>query len=280
LAEVRVIHEGLVFPECPRWRDGALWFSDCHDGRVVAIDSAGRSLESFEVPGGPSGLGWLPDGRLLVVSIADLCVYRREADGRLVLHADLSRLHRFHTNDMVVDPAGNAYVGEVAFRIGSEDPRTTSIALVRPDGTVEVATAGVTTPNGSAIAPDGKTFVVAESWIRRLTTFDVMSDGTLSHGRLFWQLDDIPDGMCLDAEGNVWAACPFTGSVVRVSPTSGVVNRITVEAGQPYACVFGGKDRRELYVCCAPDHDPDKVRAARAGRIAVIRLDVSGAGIP
>lgn len=279
---MRVIHEGLVFPECPRWHNGALWFSDCHDGRVVAIDSEGRSLESFEVPGGPAGLGWLPDGRLLVVSIANICVYRREADGRLVLHADLSSLHRYHTNDMVVDPAGNAYVGEVAFRIGSEDPRTTSIALVRPDGTVEAATQGVTTPNGSAIAPDGKTFVVAESWIRRITTFDLLADGKLSNGRLFWQLDvnDIPDGMCLDEEGNVWAACPFTNSVARVSPTKGVVSRINMDAGRPYACVFGGKDRRELYVCCAPGHDPDIVRAARAGRIVVTRLDVGGAGIP
>jgi sugar lactone lactonase YvrE len=182
----------------------------------------------------------------------------------------------------VVDPAGNAYVGVVAFRIGSEDPRTTSIALVRPDGNVEVATQGVTTPNGSAIAPDGKTFVVAESWIRRITTFDLLADGKLSNGRLFWQLDvnDIPDGMCLDEEGNVWAACPFTNSVARVSPTKGVVSRITIDAGRPYACVFGGNDRRELYVCCAPGHDPDIVRAARAGRIVVTRLDVGGAGIP
>jgi sugar lactone lactonase YvrE len=282
-ADLRVIRDGLVFPECPRWRDGVLWFSDCHDGKVIALNPDGRVLESFEVPGGPAGLGWLPDGRLLAVSMADICIYRREADGRMARHADLSGLHRFHTNDMTVDAAGNAYVGEVGFRIGKEETRTTCIALARPDGTVEAAAEGVITPNGAAISPDGKTFIVAESWVRRVTAFDVASDGKLTKGRLFCQLgeNDIPDGLCLDAEGCVWAAAPFSSSVIRISPTQGVVERLATDAaGRPYACVFGGADRRDLYICCAPDHDPKAVRAARAGKIAVARLDVAGAGVP
>lgn len=282
MAAMKLIHDGLVFPECPRWRDGALWFSDCHDGAVVAINPAGRLIERFAVPGGPSGLGWLPDGRLLVVSIADLCVYRREADGMLVRHADLAKLHRFHTNDMIVDDAGNAYVGEVGFRIGSEDERTTVIALVRPDGRVEVATNSVTTPNGAAISADRKTFVLAQSWVRRLSAFDIAPDATLTNGRLIAQLGegDIPDGMCLDEEDHVWAACPFSNSVIRVSPAGEIVARLQSSHGRPYACVFGGADRRDLYICCAPDHDAAAVRAARAGAITVARLSVAGGGIP
>ena len=282
MAALKLIHDGLVFPECPRWRDGALWFSDCHDGAVIAINPAGRLIERFAVPGGPSGLGWLPDGRLLVVSIADLSVYRREADGMLVRHADLSKLHRFHTNDMIVDDAGNAYVGEVGFRIGSEEERTTVIALVRPDGSVEVATDSVTTPNGAAISADRKTFVLAQSWVRRLTAFDIAPDATLTNGRLIAQLGegDIPDGMCLDEEDHVWAACPFSNSVIRVSPSGEIVARVMSNHGRPYACVFGGADRRDLYICCAPDHDVAAVRTARAGAIAVARMAVAGGGIP
>ena len=282
MTDVRTIYRGLVFPECPRWHNDALWFSDCHDGQVLAIDSDGHLLDSFVVPGNPAGLGWLPDGTLLVVSIDHICIYRRGADGKLTRHADLSVVHRFHTNDMVVDAGGNAYVGEVAFRIGTEGERTTVIALVRPDGSVEVATDGMTTPNGAAFTADGKSFVVAQSLLRRISVFDVAADGLLVNGRLFAQLgeEEIPDGICLDIEGFAWVTSPFTGAVLRVSPTGEVVDRITLTEAQPYACVFGGPDRRDLFICCASTHDPSKARAARSGTIVVARPGVAGGGNP
>lgn len=282
MAELNRIADGLVFPECPRWHGGKLWFSDCHDGKVIALDPGGEVVETFAVPGGPAGLGWLPDGDLLVVSIGDLCVYRRASDGELTLHCDLSDYHRHHTNDMVVDTKGNAYVGEVGFRIPEEQKRSTAIVLVRPDGSSEVAFEPVLTPNGSVITDDGKTFIVAESQERRLTRFRIAEDGTLADGETFAQLaqDHVPDGICLDAEGCVWVACPSTASVVRVHPKDGVVERIGTQDSRPYACVLGGKDRRDLYVCCATSHDPETARKVRLGSIRAVRVNVPGAGLP
>ena len=166
MATINTLLEGLAFPECPRWHEGSLWFSDCHDGKVVRMEPGGGVLETFKVPGGPSGIGWLPDGDMLIVSIGDLCVYRRRPNGELRRHANLSAHHRFHTNDMVVGRDGNAYVGEVGFRWDQEEPRSTCLLLVRPDGSVEVAADDVMTPNGSVITDDGRTLILAESRLK------------------------------------------------------------------------------------------------------------------
>lgn len=277
-----IVASGFIFPECPRWRDGALWFSDCHDGKVIRLDPSGAVLESFELPGKPAGIGFLPGGDMLIVSIGELAVYRRDAAGVLHEHADLSGVHRVHTNDMTVDLHGNAYVGEIGFHMSSEEPRDTVVALVRPDGSVKVAGGPVLTPNGAVISPDGNTFIVGESLGRRLAAFDIAADGTLANRRLFAQLDDleIPDGICLDAEGCIWSTAPFAASVLRVSPTEGVIERIGFEDTRPYACMLGGEDRRDLYICCAPDHDPAKTTPVRQGQIRRLRVEVPGAGLP
>lgn len=282
LTTITEVLGGLVFPECPRWRDGSLWFADCHDGKVIQMAPDGRVLDSFDVPGGPSGIGWLPDGTLLVVSIADLCVYRRGSDGRIVRHADLSGHHRFHTNDMVVDAAGNGYVGEVGFRVGEEDPRSTCLLLVRPDGSVDVAAEDLMTPNGAVITADGRTLIVAESRRMRLTAFTIAADGMLTDPRLFAQLapNQVPDGICLDEEGCIWVASPRACAVLRVSPTAGVIEEIPIKDAKPYACMLGGADRRDLFICLASDHDPQRTRQARSGSIAVARVAVAGCGYP
>jgi sugar lactone lactonase YvrE len=282
LTTVTIVREGLVFPECPRWRDGDLWFSDCHDGRVIRMTPEGRVLGGFEVPGGPSGLGWLPDGDMLIVSIGDLCVYRRGPDGELSLHADLSGHHRFHTNDMVVDGAGNAYVGEVGFHWDREEPRSTSLLLVRPDGSVHVAARDVMTPNGSVITADSRTLIVAESRRQTLIAFTIAADGALADRRLFAQLgpEQVPDGICLDEAGCIWVASPRAGAVIRVSPAGDVVGALPIDGRRPYACMLGGDDRRDLYICLAADHNPERTRKARSGAIAVARVGVAGAGYP
>jgi sugar lactone lactonase YvrE len=282
MSQPETVASDFVFPECPRWRDGGLWFADCHDGKVIRLDPSGKVLDSFDLPGKPAGIGFLPDGQMLIVSIGELRIYRRDASGALHVHADLSKVHRHHTNDMVIDEAGNAYVGEIGFHMESEQPRPTAIALVRPDGKVEETGRPILTPNGSVITPDGRTFIVAESLGRRLTAYDVAEDGTLSNQRLFAQLDEmeIPDGICLDAEGCIWSTAPFTSSILRVSPTEGVVERIGFDDTRPYACMLGGEDRRDLYICCAPDHDPAKTVPARAGMIKRLRVAVPAAGLP
>ena len=242
----------------------------------------GRVLDSFEVSGGPSGIGWLPGGDMLVVSIGDLCVYRRGIDGGIARHADLSDHHRFHTNDMVVDRAGNGYVGEVGFRVGTEEPRSTCLLLVRPDGSVAVAAEDLMTPNGTVITPDGQTLIVAESRRMRLTAFTIAADGTLTDRRLFAQLGphQVPDGICLDEEGCIWVASPRACAVLRVSPAAGVVDEIPIAGAKPYACMLGGTDRRDLFICLASDHDPERARQSRSGSIAVARVAVAGCGYP
>lgn len=282
MTAITSVLEDLVFPECPRWRYNSLWFADCHGGRVINMAHEGRVLDSFEVSGGPSGIGWLPDGDMLIVSIGDICVYRRGTDGTISRHADLSGYHRFHTNDMVVDHAGNAYVGEVGFRVGEEEPRSTSLLLVRPDGSVVVATEDLMTPNGSVITADGRALIVAESRRMRLSAFTIAADGTLTDRRLFAQLEpgQVPDGICLDEEGCIWVASPRARSVIRVSPSAGVVDEIPIEDAKPYACMLGGTDRRDLFICLASDHDPEKARQARSGSIAMARVAVAGCGYP
>lgn len=272
---------GFGFPEGPRWRDGLLWFSDHHDGLVRALDREGCVVEQFAVPGNPSGLGWLPDGDLVVVSMANRCLYRRQW-GELVPYADLSGVHPAASNDMVVDPLGRAWVGNIGFDYFSgEAPRSTCIARVDRAGRVVAAADDLHCPNGAVVTADGATLIVAESFARRLTAFAIAANGSLGQRRLWADLgQQLPDGICLDAEGHIWVAIPLSQAVLRLAPGGEVVERVTTENGNPYACVLGGEDGRSLYICCAPDHVPAATREGRGGRIDVARVTVPGAGSP
>jgi sugar lactone lactonase YvrE len=272
---------GLAFPECPRWHGGALYFSDQHDRRVVRFDVESGAAETVvEVDGQPSGLGWLPDGQMLVVSMLDLRVLR--FDGRsLHEHANLSDVARVQCNDMVVDSAGRAYVGNFGFDFEShEAPRTTTVARVDSDGSVTVAADDLGFPNGMVISPDGRTLVVAESMAARLTAFTVDGNGGLSDRRVYAPLETAPDGICLDAEGAVWFAAPATPQCIRVSAGGEVLQRVDVGEGHTYACALGGHDRRTLFVCAAPTHVPAENVRLHEGRIEVVTVEVPGAGIP
>ena len=281
MSDTKILLDGLAFPEGPRWHDGRLFFSDQHDHRVVAMDTSGRAETIVEVPQQPSGLGWLPDGRMLVVSMLDRRVLRLEGD-TLVEHADLSSLATGTCNDMVVDAHGRAYVGNFGFDMyAGEKPQPAAIVLVQPDGAVSIAADNIGFPNGTVITPDGQTLIVGESMGGCLTAFEVLDDGTLGARREFGRVKGaVPDGICLDAEGAVWMACPFSGRVVRVKDGGEVLQEVKVSYDAAFACMLGGDDRKTLFICTAPDHVPEEVRKQRGGRIETIEVEVPGAGLP
>jgi sugar lactone lactonase YvrE len=277
-----VVLDGLVFPEGPRWHGGRLVFSDMHGLRVVSLDvDTGDATTVCEVPTQPSGLGWLPDGRMLVVSMTDRRVLRRDADGTLVEHADLSELAPWWCNDMVVDGRGRAFVGNFGFDMyGGGKPRKTNVVRVDPDGHAVSAAEDLGFPNGMVVTDDNETLIVGESFGGRLVAFRIADDGSLHDRREFAQLDGAtPDGICLDAEGAVWIACPISNRCLRVGDGGKVLDEVAIGRGA-FACMLGGADRRTLFVCTADAHDPADAKVAVSGRIEAVAVDVPGAGYP
>jgi len=277
-----ILLDGLAFPEGPRWRDGRLWFSDMHADVVLTVDPDGRTERVVHVPEQPSGLGWLPDGRLLVVSMKDRRLLRLDPEG-LVEVADLSDQATWHCNDMLVDAVGRAYVGNFGSEIhgGQGSPEPAVLCRVDPDGSITVVARRLRFPNGTVLTPDGRTLIVGETFGPCLTAFDVDPDtGDLS-GRREWApiAGAVPDGICLDAEGAVWVASPISSEVQRVAEGGRVLDRVGVEH-QAYACMLGGEDGRTLFVCTAATSDPAACRAEATGRIETCRVDAPHAGLP
>jgi sugar lactone lactonase YvrE len=277
--ETTVLIDGLAFPEGPRWHDGKLWFSDMHSNRVMTVGLDGKTETIVEVPGQPSGLGWLPDGRLLVVSMTDRRLLRLDPGG-LSEVADISGLATYRCNDMVVDREGRAYVGNFGFDFLTQEFAPAEIVLVTPEGDARVVADQMAFPNGSVITPDGKTLIVGETFANRLTAFDIEPDGSLSGRRVWAQIDpSVPDGCCLDAENAVWVATPLSSEVIRVREGGEIADRVKV-ATQAFACMLGGPNRRTLFVLTAETMNPDEARATMSGRIEIVRVDVPGAGLP
>lgn len=265
----------LGFPEAPRWHGGRLWFSDFHDRVVRSATSSGDVAVELELADSPSGLGWTPDGALLVVSMTRRALLR-VAGGPPQVHADLTAHTRFRANDLVTDATGRAWVSSFGFDLeGGAAPEPTDLLRVDPDGSVHVAAGDVVFPNGMVLSPDGGTLVVAETYGARLTAFDVVPDGVLSRRRVFAELPGVaPDGICLDAEGQVWVATARTPEVLRVREGGEVTDRVAVGSGSlSYACALGGADGRTLFVCSAPSWRP----GPRAGRIEAVQVPVPGA---
>ncbi len=275
-----ILLDGLTFPEGPRWREGRLWFSDFYSHRVIRVSLDGRAETVVEVPQRPSGLGWEPDGTLLVVSMLDRRLMRL-ANGKLEVAADLSSLATGPCNDMVVDREGRAYVGNFGFdRHAGEPERTTCIARVDPEGTVTRAADDLSFPNGTVITPDGKRLIVGETFTKRLTAFDIGAGGALANRRLFAQFEDCyPDGICLDAEGAIWVADARGNRVVRVFEGGRIERTVLTGAQGAFACMLGGEDRRTLFICTCSGSGPT-VADKRGGRIEFARVEVPGAGLP
>lgn len=280
-AHAVIVATNVAFGEAPRWHDGAFWWSDMHGHQVHRL-SAGGPATVCDVPMRPSGLGWLPDGRMLVVSMADKRVLRLEADGSLVTHADLSDTVPRRLNDMIVDRRGRAYVGNFGFELDEQEaPAPTVLVRVDPDGASRVVADELLFPNGMVISEDGQLLVVAETFGGRLSAFDIAADGTLSNRRVWAQLADgaVPDGICLDAAGAIWVASPTTHVCLRVREGGEVLERISTGRGA-YACMLGGEDRLTLYVCTADSHEPERQRRERNGRIEAFTVTTPGAGLP
>ena len=274
-----VLLRGLDFGEGPRWHDGRLWFSDFHQHTVSSVGDDGARKVELELDDFPSGLGWLPDGRLLVVAMESRRVVRVETDGEIVAHADLSAVATGRCNDMVVAVDGTAYVGNFGFEL-STPMQPAALARVQADGTVDAVADGLEFPNGSVITPDARTLIVGETFGRRATAFTIAADGTLHDRRVWADLGDVmPDGCTLDAEGAIWFADARGTAVVRVREGGEITDR--VETGQhTFACALGGDDGRTLFVLCADSaHDEDVVGTA-TGTIRTLRVGVPHAGLP
>jgi sugar lactone lactonase YvrE len=273
--------DGLCFAEGPRWHDGALWISDMHAHEVVRIASDGARETICDVAGWPSGLGWLPDGDLLVVSMTDRRLLRWDGS-RLHQHADLSQLASFHCNDMVVAPTGRAYVGNFGFDLHAQKkPKPAEIVCVEPDGSARVVATDMQFPNGSVITPDGSTLIVGESWGARLTAFDIQEDGSLTNRRVWASQPDgaLPDGICLDDAGGIWSASPSTNECLRQLEGGEITHRVVVDQGA-FACMLGGEDDRTLFICTSGSSDPDDCRSQKSGRIETWRAPYARAGWP
>jgi sugar lactone lactonase YvrE len=274
---------GLVIGESPRWHEDRLWFAHWGTQEIVAVDLEGTS----EVVGkGPPGLGWsidwLPDGRLLVTGEE---LMRREADGSMVRHADLSGVADLGWNEIVVDGRGNIYVDCVGFRFGQEEFRTGILALVTPDGSARQVADGIAFPNGMVVTPDNSTLIVSESFAGRLTAFDIAADGSLSNRRV-WAEGIGPDGICIDAGGAVWAQSG-ANACLRVREGGEVLQRIELDRS-PFACMLGGPDRRTLFITAAEwrmaDSPADNMArlttGPRTGQVLTAPAPAPGVGWP
>ena len=284
-----ILMDGLTFGEGPRWHEEKFYFSDFYSHKVFSLDMDGNSEVIVEVPAQPSGLGWMPDGTMLIVSMKDKKLLSFN-NNTLSEVADLSNLAGFHCNDMVVDDQGNAYIGNFGFNTYSgEEIRPANLILVRPGEDPCLAADDLLFPNGTVITPDGKTLIVGETYAARLTAFDINQDATLSNRRvwadftLYADEGDIPlpDGMCLDAEGAIWVASPSTAEVIRVREGGVILDRISVETNA-YACMLGGDDLKTLFICTsnASGVDPESALREKSGKIETIKVEVAGAGRP
>jgi sugar lactone lactonase YvrE len=288
--------DDLSFTECPRWRDGCLYVSDRYTRRILAISTDGTVETYARTPGLPAGIGFLPDGRLLITSMRDRKVLRREHDGSLVEHADLSALAPGQLNDMLVDGEGCAWVGNFGFDLFGGAPASSTVLIrVAPDGTAAVAAHDLAFPNGTVLTPDGRTMIIAETMANRLSAFTV-SGGSLANrrtwaafgdlpatkdvARIVSEADVVPDGICLDAEGAVWVADVAKQRLIRVAEGGTILDELKTNGLCAFACMLGGEDGRTLYACAAPTFDDTEAAVHHRSVILMTRVAMPHAGLP
>jgi sugar lactone lactonase YvrE len=280
-AEPRILLTGLVLGESPRWHEDRLWFSDWGTQEIRAVDLDGRSEVITQVKSFPFSIDWLPDGRLLIVSASDRTCLCRESDGSLWTYAELKRLCDRPWNEIVVDGRGNVYLNSIGFEMMTgEKPVTGVVALVTPDGSCSQVADGVAFPNGMVVTPDNSTLILAESYGKRLTAFDIAPDGSLSKPRVWAEVDGAPDGLCLDADGAIWYADVPNKRCVRIRKGGEVLQAIELDRGC-FACMLGGRDRKTLFMLAAEWRGPSAMaEQARTGQVLTVAAPAPGVGWP
>ena len=280
---LQLLLDGGAFFEGPRWHDGRWWVSDFYRHAVFTLDTDGRAEEALTVEGQPSGLGWLPDGSLLVVSMQDRRLLRRSPSGVLSVHAEVGHFCGGPLNDLVVDAKGRAFVGNFGFDLmAREAPKPTGLIRVDPDGSTALAAEDLLFPNGTVITDDGRTLIVGETYGRRYVAFTIEDDGSLGERRVWAEVPDLaPDGCSLDAEGHIWSADARGGRACRLAPGGAIVEEIEAPEGlQFFACMLGGDDGRTLLLCAAPDFSARRRSQAREAILLTATVDVPHAGLP
>ena len=299
---------GLYFGEGPRWHENKLWFSDFYSHKVMTLDE-NNSLETVcEVPSQPSGLGWLPNGDLLIVSMLDRKILKF-SEGSISVHADLSEYVEHKCNDMVVSRDGTAYVGNFGMGDAGESMNSTHLMIVKSDGTVLKGPDNLLFPNGTVITEDGKKLIVAETLGAKLTSFDIEDNGELINRKLWARTSPlfslliikflsllgfdlskvdfskysknlhVPDGICLDEKNGIWIASPTTKAVVRIEKGGNITDTISTPKSA-FACMLGGKERKTLYVIISNSSDPEEAQASPEGEIHSIEVEIPGVGKP
>ena len=281
--EPRTLLAGLVFPEQPRWHDDLLWFSDWGTREVVTVDLDGNHEVALRGSSFPLCVDWLPDGRLLFVSASEGLLRRRDPDGSLVVHGDLSRASQPPAvNELVVDSRGNAYVNGGGFDLRAGEAFAPGvIVLVTEDGLVRQVANDLAFPNGILVTGDNSTLIVAESYAKRLTAFEVTHEGTLINRRVWADLGDgVPDGICLDVEGAVWYADVPNKRCVRVREGGEILTTVELDRGC-FACALGGFDRTTLFVTANEWKGPAKMfDGPPSGQVVIVDAPAAGAGWP
>lgn len=287
--ELKCFIDGFHFLEGLRWHENRLWMSDFYGRKVIAADRQGNTEIITEVAGQPSGLGWLPDGRLLVVSMIDRSILRLEKNGELSLHADLTAFSTGPCNDMTVDRYGRAYVGNFGFDLMSgADLAPAGLVMVDPEGEIKQVAADLYFPNGSVISSDGKRLLVNETFGNRVSAFDIMPDGTLgirrdwavfgalpegkSMAEVIPQLVVAPDGAALDKEGCLWIADAIGNRAIRVREGGEILEEVRTGTDQAFACAMGGECGSVIYVCVAPDSIPVNRESARESAVKFLKV--------
>jgi sugar lactone lactonase YvrE len=270
--KAEILVDGLAFPEGPRWYGNHFWFTDQHARRVYRLDTVGNLETITATDDLPGGLGWLPDGRMLVVYMIQRKVMQWDGQ-QLKEYADLSGLASFHCNDMLVDPEGRVYVGNFGFDLhGGAQLSKAEIVMIDVYGKTTVFSDDVIFPNGFVFTADHETLVVAESFAHRLTGFELDVEGFPVSSFVWAELGDMtPDGICMDQNESIWVASPGTNEVTLVKKGGDKI-AACMTTGTPYACMLGGEDGQTLYICTSETDDPEQAASIKSGRIERVRI--------